>query len=84
VTAVGMFGITLAYAPLVTFSKCPLLVLAGAVEDRAVVRDGQVVVRPMCTLTATLDHRVMDGYLAGVLAREMKRLLEEPQLLDAS
>jgi pyruvate/2-oxoglutarate dehydrogenase complex dihydrolipoamide acyltransferase (E2) component len=84
VTAVGMFGIKLAYVPLVTFSHCPLILLVGAVEDRAVVRDGQVVVRPMCTITATLDHRVMDGYLAGVLAREMKRLLEEPHLLDAA
>ena len=82
VTTVGMFGIKLAYAPLVTFSKCPLLVLVGAVEDRAVVRDGKIVVRPMCTMTATLDHRVMDGYLGGLLARELKRLLEEPKLLD--
>jgi pyruvate dehydrogenase E2 component (dihydrolipoamide acetyltransferase) len=81
VTTVGMFGIKLAYAPLVTFSKCPLLVLVGAVEDRAVVRDGQVVVRSMCTITATLDHRVMDGYLAGILARDLKLLLEEPTRL---
>lgn len=84
VTTVGMFGIKLAYAPLVTFSRCPVLVLVGAIEDRAVVRDGTIVARPMCTITATLDHRVLDGYLAGMLAREMKRLLEEPRLLDAA
>ena len=84
VTAVGMLGIKLAYVPLVTFSHCPIIILVGQVEDRAVVRDGQVVVRSMCTLTATLDHRVIDGFMAGLLARDMKRLLEEPQLLDAS
>ena len=81
VTAVGMLGIKLAYVPLVTFSRCPIIVLVGQVEDRAVVRDGQIVARPMCTLTATLDHRVIDGFMAGLLARDMKRLLEEPQLL---
>jgi pyruvate/2-oxoglutarate dehydrogenase complex dihydrolipoamide acyltransferase (E2) component len=82
VTAVGMLGIKLAYAPLVTFSHCPIILLTGQVEDRAVVRDGQVVVRPMCTITATLDHRIVDGYLAGKLARELKLLLEEPHRLD--
>lgn len=81
VTAVGMLGIKLAYVPLVTFSHCPIIVLVGQVEDRAVVRDGQIVARPMCTLTATLDHRVVDGFMAGLLARDMKQLLEEPRLL---
>jgi pyruvate/2-oxoglutarate dehydrogenase complex dihydrolipoamide acyltransferase (E2) component len=84
VTAVGMLGIKLAYVPLVTFSHCPIIILVGQVEDRAVVRDGQIVARPMCTLTATLDHRVIDGFMAGLLARDMKRLLEEPALLDAA
>jgi pyruvate/2-oxoglutarate dehydrogenase complex dihydrolipoamide acyltransferase (E2) component len=84
VTAVGMLGITLAYVPLLTFSRCPFLVVVGAIEDRAVVRDGQVVARPMCTITATLDHRVIDGFQAGLLARDMKQLLEDPRLLDTA
>jgi pyruvate/2-oxoglutarate dehydrogenase complex dihydrolipoamide acyltransferase (E2) component len=82
VTSVGMLGIRLAYAPLVTFSRCPIVVLIGQVEDRAVVREGQIVIRPMCTVTATLDHRVLDGVQAGTLASEMQRLLEQPELLD--
>lgn len=82
VTAVGMFGIKLAYAPLVTFTQVPIILLVGQVEDRAVVRDGQVEVRPMCSITATLDHRIIDGFQAGRLAGEMKRLLEQPELLD--
>ena len=82
VTAVGMLGIKLAFVPLVTFSHCPIIVLVGQVEDRPVVRDGQVVVRPMCSLTATLDHRVLDGVQASLLARDMKELLEQPEGLD--
>ena len=83
VTSVGMLGIKMAYAPLVTFSRCPIILLVGAVEDRPVVREGQVVVRPICSLTASLDHRILDGFLGGLLASEMKRLLEEPELLDS-
>ncbi len=82
VTAVGMFGIKLAYAPLVTFSQVPIILLVGQVEDRAVVRDGEVEVRPMCSITATLDHRIIDGFQAGRLAGDMKRMLEQPELLD--
>lgn len=84
VTSLGMLGIKLAYVPLLTFSRCPFLVVVGQVEDRAVVRDGQVVARPMITLTATLDHRVIDGFQAGLLARDMKQLLEEPKLLEGT
>jgi pyruvate dehydrogenase E2 component (dihydrolipoamide acetyltransferase) len=82
VTSVGMLGIKLAYAPLVTFSHCPIVVLVGQVEDRPVVREGQIVIRPMCTVTATLDHRVLDGVQAGLLAAGTQRLLENPTLLD--
>ena len=82
VTAVGMFGIKLAYAPLVTFSRAPIILLVGAIEDRPVVRNGQVVIRPMCSMTATLDHRIIDGFQAGRLAGELKILLEQPELLD--
>ena len=82
VTSVGMLGIKVAYAPLVTFSHCPIVVLVGKVEDRAVVRDAQVVIRPMCTVTATLDHRVLDGVQGAKLAADMQRLLEQPTLLD--
>ena len=82
VTAVGMFGIKLAYAPLVTFSQVPIILLVGQVEDRPVCRDGQVVIRPMCSITATLDHRIIDGFQAGRLAGDMKCMLEQPELLD--
>jgi len=82
VTSVGMFGIKLAYAPLVTFSHVPIILLVGQVEERPVVREGKVEIRPVMSLTATLDHRVIDGFQAGRLAGDMKHLLENPDLLD--
>ncbi len=82
VSAIGTLGLKMAYAPLVTFSHAPIVVLVGEVEERPVARDGRVVVRPMCTLTATLDHRVLDGFQGGLLAAEMKKILEDPEKLD--
>jgi pyruvate dehydrogenase E2 component (dihydrolipoamide acetyltransferase) len=78
VTSVGMFGIRVGFAPLFPPSRSPVLVLVGALEDRPVVRDGRVEIRPMVTLTGTFDHRVIDGYHGGLLARTIKSLLEDP------
>src|SRR5437867_12958086 len=50
VTNVGMFGLTQAYAPLVPFSRTPLVVLVGEVQEKPVAEAGRVVVRPMMTL----------------------------------
>lgn len=70
------------FAPIVTFSRCPMVVPTGQIEDRAVVRDGEVVARPMCNLTTCFDHRIFDGYQGGCLARMVMRCLEQPELLD--
>ena len=83
VTAVGMFGIKTAFAPIVTFSKAPIVLLIGEIEDRVVAREGQVVIRKMCTITAAMDHRVLDGFVGGLLASGMQKILENPELLDA-
>lgn len=78
VSSVGMFGITHAYAPLSRFYRVPFLVLVGEVEDRAVVDAGEVVARPMLTVTATLDHRYLDGFHAARLARSLKAYCADP------
>jgi pyruvate dehydrogenase E2 component (dihydrolipoamide acetyltransferase) len=57
------------------------IVAVGATEDRAVAVDGEVVVRPMLTLTATFDHRAVDGAPAADFLQTVKELLEEPALM---
>src|SRR5690606_16118015 len=85
VTSVGMFGLDEAWVPPTPFARVPLWVLIGAVTDRAVVADGQVVSRPMLTVTATIDHRFIDGFQGGVLARSFREAFEDPwSLEDAS
>jgi len=50
----------------------------GGVTDRAVVRDGQIVIRPIMTYSFTYDHRVIDGALAVQFMARVIELLETP------
>ncbi|MBN2099424.1 MAG: 2-oxo acid dehydrogenase subunit E2 [Dehalococcoidia bacterium] len=53
----------------------------GAITERAVVRRGQVVARPVMTYSFTYDHRVIDGAPAERFMVQVTRLLENPMLL---
>jgi pyruvate/2-oxoglutarate dehydrogenase complex dihydrolipoamide acyltransferase (E2) component len=77
VTSVGSLGISHAWAPLVPM-RVPIVVALGKVEDKPVVRDGEVVIRPVCTIGATFDHRIMDGLLAGKLSEAVTEYLADP------
>jgi len=53
----------------------------GAITDRPVVRDGQIVIRPIMTYSFTFDHRVIDGAPAAKFMVSLTKLLESPSLL---
>jgi len=55
----------------------------GGITDRAVVRDGQIVIRPIMTYYFTYDHRVINGAVAAQFMASVIRLLENPALLSA-
>ncbi len=79
VTSVGSLGIDSAFAPLVPYSRCPLLITVGAVRDMPVVVDGQIVIRPMVRLCATFDHRLIDGMHASHMVRTMMKIFKNPE-----
>jgi len=83
VTSVGMFGVDEGYVPPTPFARVPLYVLIGAVREQAVVEDGAIVARPILTITATIDHRFVDGFQVGAIAREFHRIMNDPWSLDA-
>jgi uncharacterized OsmC-like protein len=74
VSNLGMFGIR-AGTPVINLGE-PILVFIGAVEDRPVVVQGQVVIRPVLTLSIAYDHRVADGVAAAGFTRGLKERLE--------
>ncbi len=82
VTNVGMFGLAEAFAPLVPFSRTPLVVLVGEVQEKPVAESGRVVIRPMMTLGVTFDHRFMDGWHGGAMAQLFRAYIEDPARFD--
>jgi pyruvate dehydrogenase E2 component (dihydrolipoamide acetyltransferase) len=78
VTSVGVLGITEAFPPLLTFTRVPALLAVGAVQDKPGVRDGQLVVAPTMRIAATFDHRVIDGFQGGKLAKTFKDIMQSP------
>jgi pyruvate dehydrogenase E2 component (dihydrolipoyllysine-residue acetyltransferase) len=57
------------------------IIAVGAIEERVVPDGDGVTVRPVMTLTATFDHRAVDGAPAAEFLQSVKDLLEEPALM---
>ena len=81
ITNVGSFGLSTGNAPLLPFSRCPIVVLVGEARERPVVREGVVVARPILPIGVTFDHRLLDGYQATKMAARFTELLEHPAQL---
>ncbi|UQA58477.1 2-oxo acid dehydrogenase subunit E2 [Polyangium aurulentum] len=82
VTNVGVFGLDEGYAPPTPFARVPVYILVGAVKEQPAVVDGKVVPRPMLTITATIDHRFIDGAELATLAKVVRGGIERPWTLD--
>ena len=78
ITSVGMFGLDEGYAPHTPFARVPMIVLIGAMRDTPIVENGEVVIAPMITLTATIDHRYIDGSQGANLAKTIRNFFENP------
>ena len=78
ISNLGMYGVERFVAVLNPPQAAILAV--GAAEEKPVVRDREVVVRPMLELTLTCDHRSLDGATASEFLGTVKAFLEEPGL----
>jgi 2-oxoglutarate dehydrogenase E2 component (dihydrolipoamide succinyltransferase) len=79
ITNGGVFG-SLLSTPIVNAPQSAILGM-HKIQDRPVVVDGQVVVRPMMYLALTYDHRIIDGKEAVQFLVTMKDCLEDPARL---
>jgi pyruvate dehydrogenase E2 component (dihydrolipoamide acetyltransferase) len=76
VSNLGMYDIDAFYA--IIDIPDPMILAAGRVAERIVALDGRPVVRPLCTLTLSVDHRVLDGMLGAGFLTRVKDILENP------
>jgi 2-oxoglutarate dehydrogenase E2 component (dihydrolipoamide succinyltransferase) len=77
ITNGGVFG-SLLSTPILNAPQSAILGM-HRIEERPVVRDGQVVARPMMYLALSYDHRIVDGKEAVAFLVRVKECLEEPQ-----
>ena len=78
ISNLGMYGIE-QFVAVLNPPQAAILAVGSTVET-PVVRAGEVVVRPLLTLTLTCDHRAIDGADGAEFLRTVKELLEEPAL----
>ena len=72
----GMFGIH-EFTGVINPPEAGILAVGG-VEETPVVREGDVVVRPLMKVTMSCDHRVIDGATGARFLQTLKEMLEEP------
>jgi 2-oxoglutarate dehydrogenase E2 component (dihydrolipoamide succinyltransferase) len=75
----GVFG-SLMSTPIINPPQSAVLGL-HRIEDRPVVRDGQIVIRPMMYLALSYDHRLIDGREAVTFLVAVKNAIEDPTRL---
>lgn len=68
------------FTPIINHPEVAILGI-GRIEEKAVVRNGEIVVAPMLALSISYDHRLIDGVTAQQALNHIKRLLNDPELL---
>jgi pyruvate dehydrogenase E2 component (dihydrolipoamide acetyltransferase) len=78
ISNLGMYGVE-QFTAVLNPPQAAILAV-GALEERVVVRDGELEARPLMTMTMSCDHRSLDGATASEFLRTVKDFLEEPGL----
>ena len=78
-TSLGVLG-GISATPII---NAPEVAIIGPnkLEERPVVRDGQMVIRTMMNVSSSFDHRIVDGHDAASFIQRLKRLIERPTLI---
>ena len=81
ITNLGMYGIE-SFSPIINQPEVAILGV-NTMEDKVVVRNGEICIRPIMNLSLTADHRVVDGSVAAQFLQRVKSLMENPALILA-
>ncbi len=79
ITNGGVFG-SLVSTPIINYPQVAILGL-HKVQERPVVVNGEILVRPMMYVALSYDHRIIDGQQAVLFLVRVKELVEDPALL---
>ena len=79
ISSLGPYGVR-NFSPIINQPELAILGVCDMV-DTPVVRNGEIVIRPMMNLCLTADHRVVDGVMACKFMKRIVELLENPYML---
>lgn len=78
ISNLGMYGID-QFSAILQPPEAAILAVSR-IADKAVVRDGQIIIRPMMILTLSIDHRVLDGVVGSQFLQSLRSYIENPVL----
>ena len=81
ISNMGMFGVE-SFTAIISPGQGAILAVSP-IQEEAIVVDGEIKVGSVLRVTLSVDHRIIDGVIAGEFLTELKRLLEDPVLLLA-
>lgn len=79
ITSLGALGGVLA-TPIINDPEVAILGI-HQMKDQAVVRDGEIVIRPMMNVACSFDHRLIDGHIGAAFVQVVRGYLENPARL---
>ncbi|WP_404328243.1 dihydrolipoamide acetyltransferase family protein [Mesobacillus maritimus] len=80
ITNIGSYG-SLLGTPILNSPEVAI-VGTGAIQEKPVVKNGEIVVGKVMGISLTVDHRLIDGETAGKFQQRLKHILENPKLLS--
>lgn len=79
ISNIGMYGVD-SFNPIINQPNSAILGVSATV-DKPVVRNGEIVIRPIMNLCLTIDHRIVDGLAGAKFMQDLKKLLENPVMM---
>jgi pyruvate dehydrogenase E2 component (dihydrolipoamide acetyltransferase) len=68
------------FTPVINYPEAAILGI-GRIAEKPIVRDGEIVIAPVLAISLSFDHRIVDGATAQHALNQIKRLLNDPQLI---
>lgn len=82
ISNIGSVGLDTGYGSLLPSSNVSVVWILGSIVKKPVVINDEIVPRRIMALSATLDHRVVDGSHGGRMFRQIKHYIKNPELLE--
>ena len=79
ISNIGALGLEKAFIPLSPYTRYPIIVGLGKPREEAIVKDGEVAVGRVVTISLTFDHRFADGAQGALVLRRLQKIFANPE-----